>query len=259
MAHEQRVSGDLFSRTRLQWFLSDPLHFFYKKLIILTPRIVQALHMMSIEKAVPKVSRTVSAKVCSMRTPSGTVCTRKGSHQETVSLLKSNQSLEMTIRADAEFCLPIWHCRMREAFLMHVSSALDAIEYWGTFKACKEAHEVYVEQCEVLKQLKADMSLFTTPTSESEKANEKRTEQASNKTSGKNRSLRKRRLLRRPKKARLCPTHQLQNFAKNTRPSTRKPYLQKRLPKARKKPLRPRCFSFTQTCCLRMQSTRGTR
>ncbi len=55
--------------------------------------------------------------------------------QEMVSLLKSDQSLKTTIGADAELRLPIWHCRTREAFLMHVSSALNAIKKWCTFKA----------------------------------------------------------------------------------------------------------------------------
>ena len=71
--------------------------------------------------------------------------------QETVSLLKNDQSLKTTIRVDANFCLPIWHCGTREAFLMHVSSALDAIEKRGTFMAYKEAHKAYVEQREVAK------------------------------------------------------------------------------------------------------------
>jgi hypothetical protein len=66
--------------------------------------------------------------------------------QETVSLLKSDQSLKTTIGADAELRLPIWHCGMCEAFLMHVSSALNAIKKWGTFKAYKEAHKAYLEQ-----------------------------------------------------------------------------------------------------------------
>jgi hypothetical protein len=48
---------------------------------------------------------------------------------------------------------------------MHVSSALNAIKKRGTFKAYKEAHEAYVEQREVAKQAKANMALFTTPTS----------------------------------------------------------------------------------------------
>ncbi len=62
---------------------------------------------------------------------------------------------------------------------MHVSSALDAIEKWGTFKAYKEAHKAYVEQHNVTKQAKADMNLFTTPTSKGKKATKKGTEKAS--------------------------------------------------------------------------------
>ncbi len=108
--------------------------------------------------------------------------------QETVSLLKSDQSLKISIGADAELCLPIWHCRMHEAFLMHVSSALNAIKKRGTFKAYKEAHKAYVEQREVAKQAKANLSLFTTPTSKGEKAYKKGTEKTSKKASGKNRS-----------------------------------------------------------------------
>ncbi len=77
-----------------------------------------------------------------------------------VSALKSDQSLKTTIGVDAVLRLPIWHCGMREAFLMHVSSALNAIKKWGTFKAYKEAHEAYVEQKEVAKQAKAALALF---------------------------------------------------------------------------------------------------
>jgi hypothetical protein len=65
--------------------------------------------------------------------------------QETVSALKSDQSLKTTTGVDAELGLPIWHCRTCGVFLMHVSSALNAIEKRGTFKAYKEAHEAYVE------------------------------------------------------------------------------------------------------------------
>ncbi len=111
----------------------------------------------------------------------------KGPVQESVSLLKSDQSLKMTIRADAELRLPIWHCRTCEAFLMHVSSALDTIKKQGTFKAYKEAHEAYVEQREAMKEAKANMSLFTTTASKGEKA-KKETEKTSKEASGKNRS-----------------------------------------------------------------------
>jgi hypothetical protein len=55
--------------------------------------------------------------------------------QETVSVLKSDQCLKTTIGVDAELHLPIWHCETRKAFLMDVSSALNAIKKRGTFKA----------------------------------------------------------------------------------------------------------------------------
>jgi hypothetical protein len=107
--------------------------------------------------------------------------------QELVSLLKSDQSLKTTIGADAELRLPIWHCGMREAFLMHVSSALDAIKKRGTFKAYKGAHEAYDEQCKAGKEAKGKISLFTTTVSKGKKA-KKGTEKTSKEASGKNRS-----------------------------------------------------------------------
>jgi hypothetical protein len=96
--------------------------------------------------------------------------------QETVSTLKSNQSLKTTIGVDAELHLPIWHCRMRKAFLIHVSSILNAIKKRGTFKAYKEAYQAYVEQKEVAKQVKATLALFTAPTSKGKIASKKASE-----------------------------------------------------------------------------------
>jgi hypothetical protein len=71
--------------------------------------------------------------------------------------------------------LPIWHCGTCEAFLMHMSTALDAIKKWGTFKAYKEAQEVYVEQwqCKVAKQAKATLGILPAPTSKGEKDSKK--------------------------------------------------------------------------------------
>ncbi len=112
----------------------------------------------------------------------------KDSVQEMVSLLKSNQSLKTTIGADAELCLPVWHCGMREAFLLHVSSALDAIKKRGTFKAYKEGHQTYVDQKEAAKEAKANLQLFATTASKGEKADKKGTEKSSAEASGKNRS-----------------------------------------------------------------------
>jgi hypothetical protein len=145
--------------------------------------------MVSIAKAVPEGIKDREGKRFALRErPPVSYAPERDPVQETVSLLKSDQSLKTTIGADAELHLPIWHCRTREAFLMHVSSALDAIKKQGTFKAYKEAHKAYVEQRDVAKQAKANMSLFTTSTSKGKKAYKKGTEKASEKASGKNRS-----------------------------------------------------------------------
>jgi hypothetical protein len=97
----------------------------------------------------------------------------KDPFQETVSALKSDQSLKTTIGEDAELHLYTWHCGTREAFLMHMSTALNAIKKRGTFKAYKEAIEAYVEQHEVVKQAKAALALLTAPTSKGKKASKK--------------------------------------------------------------------------------------
>jgi hypothetical protein len=93
--------------------------------------------------------------------------------QETVSTLKSDQSLKMTIRDGAELRLPIWHWGTRKVFLMHMSTALDAIKKWGTFKAYKEAQEAHAEQCKVAKQAKAALAILPAPTSKGKKESKK--------------------------------------------------------------------------------------
>jgi hypothetical protein len=144
---------------------------------------------MSIAKAVPEGIKDHECKRFPLRErPPVPYVPEKDPIQETVSLLKSDQSLKTTIGADAELRLPIWHCVTHKAFLMHVSSALDAIEKWGTFKAYKEAQGAYVEQRNVAKQAKANMNLIATPTSKGKKATKKGTEKASKEASEKNRS-----------------------------------------------------------------------
>ena len=108
--------------------------------------------------------------------------------QETVSTLKSDQSLKTTLGEDTELRIPICHKGTCKAFLMHVSTALDAIEKWGTFKAYKQAHEAYVEQKEAAKEAKVNMNLFATAASKGKKATKKGTEKALKEASGKNSS-----------------------------------------------------------------------
>jgi hypothetical protein len=132
------------------------------------------LRTMSLAKAVPKGIKDRECKRFALQEyPLVPYVPEKDPIQKTVSLLKSDQSLKTTIRVDAELRLPIWHCGMRKTFLMHVSSALDAIKKRGTFKAYEEAHKAYVEQCKVAKQAKAALALFTAPTSKGEKSSKK--------------------------------------------------------------------------------------
>jgi hypothetical protein len=159
----------------------------YKKLIILTLRLVQALCMMSIAKAVTKGIKDCECKRFALQEcPPVPYVSEKDPIQVLVSLLKSDQSLKTTIEADAELRQPIWHCRMHEAFLMHMSSALGTIKKWGTFKAYKQAHEAYVEQKEAAKEAKVNMNLFATAASKGKKATKKGTEKALKEASGKN-------------------------------------------------------------------------
>ncbi len=129
---------------------------------------------MSLAKDVPKGIRDKECKRFSLQERPPVPCMPvKDLVQETVSALKSDQSLTTTIGEDAELHLPIWHCVTRKAFLIHVSTALDAIKKWGTFKAYKEACEAYVGQSEVAKQAKAALAVLTAPSSEDKKESEK--------------------------------------------------------------------------------------
>jgi hypothetical protein len=93
--------------------------------------------------------------------------------KEMVSTLKSDQCLKTIIREEAEFHIPIWHTGTCEAFLMHMSAALDTIKQQGTFKAYKEAIEANVEQHESVKQAKAALDLLTAPGSKGKKPSKK--------------------------------------------------------------------------------------
>ena len=105
---------------------------------------------MSLAKAVPEGIRDKECKRFALRKPPLVpYVPKKDPIQETVSALKSDQSLKAIIGEDAEIRLPIWHCGTRKVFLMHVTTALDAIKKRGTVKAHAEAHELYVEHHKV--------------------------------------------------------------------------------------------------------------
>jgi hypothetical protein len=149
----ENVSLDHFSRTRFQRFLRDPPCSYFKKLIISAPKLVQNLLTMSLAKAVPKGIRDKECKRFALQEcPPVPYVPEKDPVQETVSALKSDHSLHMTIGEDAELHLPIWHYGTRKAFLMHASTALETIKKQDTFEAYKEACKDYVEQCKVAKR-----------------------------------------------------------------------------------------------------------
>ncbi len=64
---------------------------------------------------------------------------------------------------------------------MHMSTAVNTIEKWGTFKAHKEACEAYVEQHKVAKQSKAALAILNVVASKGEKTSKKASEKVSQK------------------------------------------------------------------------------
>ncbi len=54
---------------------------------------------------------------------------------------------------------------MRKAFLIHMGSALEAIKKKRYFKAYKEANKAYLEQCKLVKQVKAHLAKLDEATS----------------------------------------------------------------------------------------------
>jgi hypothetical protein len=98
--------------------------------------------MMSLAKAVPDCIKDKECKRFPLQEkPPVPYVPEKDPMQEMVFDLKSDQSLKATIRKDAELRIPIWQMGMHEAFLMHVSTALDAIKKQGTIKAYKGSRQ----------------------------------------------------------------------------------------------------------------------
>ncbi len=137
---------------------------------------------MSLAKAVPDNIKDKECKrFAQQEHPPVPYMPEKDPVQKTVPTLKSDQSLKAIIGEDTELRLPIWHCGMCKAFLMHVSTAINASKKWGTFKAYKEACEVYVEQSKAAKQAKATLAILNAAMREGEKTSKKTSEKASQK------------------------------------------------------------------------------
>jgi hypothetical protein len=77
----------------------------------------------------------------------------KDSVQETVSSYKDNH-LKTLIKKGTELWVPIWHSDTREAFLIHVGSAQEAIEKKGYFNSFEDHSKNYTDKHEKVKELK---------------------------------------------------------------------------------------------------------
>jgi hypothetical protein len=139
------------TRTKFQQVLSGPPLSLFKKLLVLTPILLQGLHTMSLAKVVPDGLRDRECKSTILcKHPPVPYVPKKDLVQEMVSALK-DQHLKTTLGEDKTLHLSIWHSGLKEALLMHVGSNLDAIKEYGHFKAHDKAQALYVSQKEVAK------------------------------------------------------------------------------------------------------------
>jgi hypothetical protein len=229
---------DAPTRTKFQQFASNPPLSSFKKLIVLTPRLLHNLHMMSLAKAVLDGLKDCKCKRITLhKHPPISYVPMKDSNQVTVSALKNNQSLKTQIGEGTEPRISIWHCRTREAFLVHVGSAMDAIKKQGHFKAHEEAHEAYVEQNNLVKQAKATLAELDRTTSKGEELPGS--------------------LPRSTRKARLQLTHLYLTCKLIFNWTSIRPRKLQRMPGPTQNQLLRTCSS--STCCLWMPSTPGAR
>ncbi len=63
----------------------------------------------------------------------------------------------MLIKEDTELRVPIWHSGTREALLIHVGSACEAIKKKGYSKSFEDHSEDYSEKREKVKELKKQL------------------------------------------------------------------------------------------------------
>jgi len=109
---------------------------------------------MSLAKAAPDGLKDRECEKMALRErPPIPYVPEKDSVQETVSSFKEAH-LKTTINSGTELRVPIWHSGTREAFLIHVGSAREAIEKKGFFKSFEEHSDDYAEKRAKVKELK---------------------------------------------------------------------------------------------------------
>jgi hypothetical protein len=66
--------------------------------------------------------------------------------------------LKTLINEGTELRVPIWHSGTREAFLIHVGSAREAIKKMGYFKSFEEYSGTFTERCKKIKELRDQLT-----------------------------------------------------------------------------------------------------
>ncbi len=202
--------------------------------------------MMSLVKAVPDGLKDCECKKMALceRLPIPYV-PEKDSVQDTVSSFKDNH-LKTLINEGTELRVPIWHSGMREAFLIHVGSAREAIKKKGYFKSFEECSETFADKREKIKELK-DQFKALKEASETSARLWVKLELMENPT-------------KIPKRLRLKPVKKAQPpCAPQSRLSLSKPWRPQRKPGRNVIRRLRTCSSSTPTFCLSTQGTCGTR
>jgi hypothetical protein len=113
---------------------------------------------MSLAKAAPDSLKDYECEKMDLRKhPPIPYVPEKDSVQETVSSYNDNH-LKILIKEGTELWVPIWHSGTREAFLIHVGSAQEAIKKKGYFKSFEEYSKTYADKREKIKELKDQLT-----------------------------------------------------------------------------------------------------
>jgi hypothetical protein len=109
---------------------------------------------MSLAKVVPEGLKDRECEKMALRKcPPIPYVPEKDSVQEMVSSFKDNH-LKTLIKEGTELQVPIWHLGTREAFLIHVGSAREAIKKKGYFKSFEDHSGTYADKRKKVKELK---------------------------------------------------------------------------------------------------------
>jgi hypothetical protein len=159
--NEKIPTNELLTRTKFQQFLSKAPHSSFKKLVISTPLLLQGLHTMSLAKSVPDGLRPQECEQLHLREPPlVTYVPIKDEVQEEVSKTQ-NLQIKTSLEKDTTLNFLVWHKNgTREAFMMHVMAALDAIKKRGHFKDYEKAQKAYVENKQAVESARAGLALL---------------------------------------------------------------------------------------------------